>query len=154
MKEGKEQRRERLEKMQEGKEQSVTRKCGIGWCVSLCLCRVASQQLASLNSVIEMTNRAAFFGFLQQLKLAILSLASHSWSPRPWNWIWLWGTNLEWFHAGSEIISWVLGGSHIDSGEWQFPSFIKRDNLIIWKNIWKSCTISVIAFSWQACVCN
>lgn len=42
-----------------------------------------SQQLASVNSVIEMTNSEAFFGFLQQVILAILSLASHSWSLRP-----------------------------------------------------------------------
>lgn len=44
-------------------------------CVSVCVCVYAgcpSQQLAPLNSVIEMTNRAAFFGFLQQLNLAIL----------------------------------------------------------------------------------
>ena len=72
-----------------GGGQSVTRKCDLGWCVCLSMRGFPSQQLASLNCVIEMTNRAAFFSFLRQLELAILSLASHSWSPRPWNWIWL-----------------------------------------------------------------
>lgn len=59
-------------------------------CVFVSMQGCPSQQLTSLNSVVEMTNRAAFFGFLQLLKLAILSLASHSWFPRPWNWVWLW----------------------------------------------------------------
>lgn len=61
----------------------------LGWRVFVSLWGCPSQQLVPLNSVIEMTNRTAFLGFLQ-VKLAILSLASHSWSPRPWNWIWLW----------------------------------------------------------------
>ncbi len=50
-------------------------------CVSVSTWGCPSQQLASLNYVIEMTNRAAFFGFLQHLKLAILSFASHSLGP-------------------------------------------------------------------------
>lgn len=83
--------RERLEKFRRERRRAVSNYkiwCRVK-CVSVTMLGCPSHQLASLNSVIEMTNRAAFFGFLQQLKLDILSLASHSWSPRPWNWIWL-----------------------------------------------------------------
>lgn len=65
---------ERLEKMKDGigVEQSVIRHCDMRVSVSLWGC--PSQQLVPLNYVIEMTNRTAFFSFLQH-KLAILSLA-------------------------------------------------------------------------------
>lgn len=164
VKERKEQRRE-IGQNAGGKVggQSVVWKYSIGRWVSLCLCGVA--HLASLNSVIEMTNRAAFFSLLQQLKLDILSLASRSWSPRPWNWIWLW------VHSWSDSMlvvrlffeSWVAVTStgvlcsiteKRICGEWQFRSFMRMVNLIIWKNIWKSSTILVIAVSRQVCVCN
>ncbi len=91
--EGEKRTKEReIGKTQEGKEEGslwVEMWCRV-MCVSVSMRGCPSQQLASLNSVIEMTNRAAFFAFLQKLKLAILSLSSHSWSPRLWNWLLLW----------------------------------------------------------------
>lgn len=85
IKERGEQRGERLENWRgEGVGAAGNKRdCGIGGSyVCLRLRGVAHHSRGSL-SVIEMTNWAAFFGSVQELKLGILSLTAHPPTPRP-----------------------------------------------------------------------